>query len=119
MRLRQFDRRVRRLEAAVARRAVHNPLLILVEFPVSHRGLCINEHVVIDRFRDTGSVVWGYERITTDPNDQGGTCEPRGCIKALLERFHQGCHWRAISGTCRMCEGTPVGAGARGDEAKR
>jgi hypothetical protein len=119
MRLRQLERRVLLLEAAVASRAVHDLLLILVESPGSRRELGANEHLVIDRFRDTGSVVWGYERITTDPNDQGRTCEPRGCIKALLERFHQGCHWRAISGTCRMCEGTPVGAGARGDEAKR
>jgi hypothetical protein len=109
MRLRQFDR-VRRLEAAVARRAVHNPLLILVEFPVSHRGLCINEHVVIDRFRDTGSVVWGQERIACDLGDKGNMCEPGGYIEALLEKFHQACHWRTVSGTCRMCAGTPVAA---------
>jgi hypothetical protein len=110
MRLRQLDRRVRLLEATVAGRAIHNPLLILVDLPGPHRKLGVNEHVVIDRFRDTGRVVWGQERITSDPDDDGRTCEPGGYILGLLERFHQTCHWRTVSGTCRMCAGTPVAA---------
>jgi hypothetical protein len=119
MRLRQLDRRVRRLEVAIAGRAVHNPLLILVEFPDANRELHSHEHLVIDRFRDTGSVAWGHERIATDPGDDGRTCEPGGYIQASLERFHQACHWRTVSGTCRMCDGTPVAAIARSGEAKR
>jgi hypothetical protein len=108
MRLRQLDRRVRLLEAAVASRAVHHPLLILVESTV--RKLRVNEHLVIDQFRDTGSVVWGQERIASDVCDAGRTCAPGGYIEALLKRFHQTCYWRTVSGTCRMCAGTPVAA---------
>ena len=110
MRLRQFDRRVRLLEAAVACRAVHNPLLILVESTVPPRKLRANEHLVIDQFRDTGSVVWGQERIASEVGDDGRTCAPGGYIEALLKRFHQTCHWRTVSGTCRMCAGTAVAA---------
>lgn len=110
MRLRQLDRRVRLLEAALTCRAVHDPLLILVESAVSPRKLRVDEHLVIDRFRDTGNVVWGQERITSDLGDDGHTCAPGGYIKALLERFHQTCYWRTVPGTCRMCAGTPVAA---------
>jgi len=110
MRLRQLDRRVRLLEAALTCRAVHHPLLILVESAVSPRKLRVNEHLVIDRFRDTGNVVWGQERITSNPNDDGNSCKPGGCIEVLLKRFHQTCYWRTVSGTCRMCAGTPVAA---------
>jgi len=110
MRLRQLDRRVRLLEAAVAGRAVHNPLLILVASTVPHRKLCVNEHLVIDRFRATGSVVWGQERITSDLGDDGHACETGGYVETLLKRFHQTCYWRTVSGTCRMCAGTPVAA---------
>lgn len=94
MRLRQLDRRVRLLEAALTCRAVHDPLLILVESAVSPRKLRVDEHLVIDRFRDTGNVVWGQERITSDLGDDGHTCAPGGYIKALLERFHQTCYWQ-------------------------
>jgi hypothetical protein len=119
MRLRQLDRRVRFLEAAVAGRGVRNSLLILVESTVPHRKLCVNEHLVIDRFRNTGSVVWGQERITSDAGDNGHTCETGGYIEALLERFHQTCYWRTVSRTCRMCNGTSVAARALGGKANR
>jgi len=115
MRLRQLDRRVRRLEMAVAGRAVNIPVLILVEPLVPHRELRARERLVVDRFRDTGSVVWGLERITSEPGDDGQSCEPGGCIESILRRFHQICHWRTISGTCRMCQGTAVANGKTGN----
>jgi len=74
MSLRQFDRRVRRLECAVMSSAIHHPLLILVESPVPLRELAVNEHLVIDRFRDTGNIAWAQERITADPGDVGRAC---------------------------------------------
>jgi hypothetical protein len=92
MRLRQLDRRVRLLEAAIAGRETHDPFLILVDFPSLQGDFPADERLVIDRFRNSGSTIWGYERIASDPADQGRTCEPGGCIEALLERFHQDCH---------------------------
>ena len=113
MRLGQLDRRVRRLEVAMAGRAVNTP--VLVEPLVTNRELRAGERLVIDCFRDTGSVVWGLERITSEPGDEGQKCEPGGCIDFLLQRFHQTCHWRTISGACRMCQGTAVANGETGN----
>lgn len=119
MSLRRFDHRVRRLEAVIACSMAPPPLLILVGLPVPNRNLCTTERVVIDRFRHTGNVIWGQERITSDLGDDGYTSEAGGYIAALLEGFHQACHWRTVSGACRMCEGTSVAEMGATCEANR
>jgi hypothetical protein len=113
---RSLDRRIGSLEALRARRKTVEPLLMLVESAESERELLPSERVVIDRFRDIESIVWVRRRITSDPAEVGQHCEPGGYLVDMLAQFHDRCHWRNITGACRMCQGTPA-AGAGCDPA--
>jgi len=54
---RHLEGRISRLEALRARRKPAEPLLMLVASAESERELLPSERVVIDRFRDTESIV--------------------------------------------------------------
>jgi hypothetical protein len=115
--LRNFERRIRRLELQAVRSAILNPSLIVV-ISVGHgRALPFGARIVIDRFRETETVVFGMERITTDPLDTGRQCAKRGYLDDVLRTFHQDCHW-SRSGTCRLCVGTAVASSAGAEQRK-
>jgi hypothetical protein len=105
---RHLEGRIRRLEALGARRKPAEPLLMLVASAESDRELLPSERVVIDRFRDTGNIIWAWRRITSDPAESGRRCEPGSYLVDILTPFHECCPWRKITGACRMCQGTPV-----------
>ena len=113
-----LKRRLDRLESLGGGNSIENPCLVIVDLGESAPALRVDERVVIDRFRDTGSTLLGRERVTSQPSDNGRSCEVGGCLEDILEQLHQGCYWRWITGACRMCEGTPI-AGAEDRDAPK
>jgi hypothetical protein len=115
--LRNFERRICRLELQAVRSAILNPSLIVVNSVTPDSGRTDRARIVIDRFRETESVVFGMERITTDPRDTGRQCAKRGYLDDVLRKFHQNCHW-SQSGVCRLCVGTVVASSAGAEHGK-
>jgi hypothetical protein len=115
--LHNFERRVRRLELRAFRSAILNPSLIVVNSVAPGSGLPYGARVVIDRFRETETVVFGMERITIDPLDTGRQCAKRGYLDDVLRTFHQDCHW-SRSGMCRLCVGTAVASSTGAEQRK-
>jgi hypothetical protein len=113
--LRSFERRIRRLELQAVRSAILNPSLIVVNSVALDSGLPDGARIVIDRFREIETVVFGMERITTDPLDTGRQCAKRGYLDDVLRKFHLDCHW-SRSGICRLCVGTAVASGAGAEQ---
>jgi hypothetical protein len=114
---RNFERRIRRLELQAVRFAILNPSLIVVNSVARGSGLPEGARIVIDRFRETETVVFGMERITTDPRDTGRQCAKRGYLDDVLRTFHKDCPW-SRSGTCRLCVGTAVASSAGAEQRK-
>jgi hypothetical protein len=115
--LRNFERRIRRLELQMVRSAILNPSLIVVNSVASAPDIPDGARIVIDRFRETETVVFGMERITTDPWDTGRQCAKRGYLDDVLRKFHQDCHW-SRSGMCRVCVGTAVASSPSAEQLK-
>jgi hypothetical protein len=101
-------RRIGKLEALYAApKAARSPLVILVERE-QEGELAPGERAVEDWFRDSGSIVWARERVTTETEDVGRRCPPGGYLLDPLEDFHEHCPWRKTTGVCQMCHGTPI-----------
>jgi hypothetical protein len=115
--VRNFERRIRRLELRAVRSAILNPSLIVVNSVGPDSGIPDGARIVIDRFRETENVVFGMERITIDPLDTGRQCAKRGYLDDVLRKFHQDCHW-SRSGMCRLCDGTAVASSAGAEQRK-
>jgi len=103
---RSLERRIRRLELVSTARSINEAVIILVVAP--DRDPEQGERVVVDGFRDVGNIVWGRERITAEPNDNGHRCERHGYLADVLAQIHEQCPWRETGGVCRMCHGTPI-----------
>jgi len=84
-----------------------SPLVLCIERE-HETFLAPGERIVQDWFRDSGSVVWAWERVTTEKSDEGRRCPKGGYLLDLLAAFHEGCPWRERTGVCQMCQGTPV-----------
>jgi len=67
-------------------------------------------NVVLDVFRNSGSVCWARERVAADPKDMGYRCDPGKHLPDVVREIHESCPWRKDPGVCRLCEGTPVAA---------
>jgi hypothetical protein len=106
-----IDRKLRKLEMARASReqGVCRKLAAVWHGAPTERirALAPGERVVIDWYRD-GSTLWGSHRITTDPADRGRKCVRDGYLLDVLQEIHQSCWHREQTGSCLVCQGTPV-----------
>jgi hypothetical protein len=75
------------------------------------KNLAMGERVVVDWFREIGGTLWGRERISSDPADQGRVCKKGGYLLDVIQEVHGGCRFREHIGACQTCEGTPVAEG--------
>jgi hypothetical protein len=105
---RNLIRRIDKLERLWSAPASGRAPLILCIARENEAALASGERIVQDWFRDSGSMVWAFERVTTETTDEGRRCPPGGYLLDVLEAFHQGCPWRERTGVCQMCQGTPV-----------
>ena len=71
------------------------------------RNLAPGERVVVDWYRNWGTMTHGRERITQDPEDHGRACKPGGYLLDVLEELHQSCSFKS-TGSCGDCANTPV-----------
>ena len=101
-------RRVGRLEAQHARPVHREPLVMLVD--ISSSDPRADGIVVLDVFRNSGSVCWARERLACHPDDTGDRCEPGGYLPDVLHEIHESCPWSKNPGVCRLCDGTPIAA---------
>lgn len=106
MRNLSLARRIARLEVQCARPVHREPLVVLVDFGGADSKP--NENVVLDVFRNSGSVCWARERLADHPGDTGHRCEPGRHLPDILREIHESCPWSKDPGVCRLCEGTPI-----------
>jgi len=81
---------------------------IVVHCPPQETTLRNGERAVLDIYRASGFVEWARERITTDPNDHGQSCQPGGFLLPVIEELHHSCEYRLRNECCNDCAGTPV-----------
>jgi hypothetical protein len=111
MRNLSLARRIARLEVQCARPVHREPLVMLVDFAGPNSKL--DGKVVLDLFRNSGSVCWAKERLAVHPEDTGNRCEPGGYLPDVLLEIHESCPWHQEPGGCRLCEGTPIADAAK------
>ena len=106
---RQLWRRLDRLESQINPEGPPSAVFIMHPIPEEKRNnLAPGERIVLDHYRQTGFLISAAERVTTDPADCGGKCEPGGYLEDVIQRLHAQCYWRERGGSCNSCDGTPV-----------
>ena len=66
--------------------------------------LAPGERIVQDVYRISGHFGRARARITTDPNDNGRTCEREGYLEDVIQEVHRTCEMRN-RGECTICAG--------------
>jgi hypothetical protein len=107
MRNLSLTRRIARLEVQCARPVHREPLVMLVDFGGADDSKQ-DGSIVIDVFRNSGSVCWARERAAHHPGDTGHRCEPGRHLPDILCEIHESCPWNKDPGVCRLCQGTPI-----------
>jgi hypothetical protein len=105
---RDLVRRLARLEESCAQTQVSPVPLVLLLGAECERPLGPGEYIVMDWFRDSGSILFARERTTADCADAGRRCQPGGHLGDVVEELHADCEWRRTIGSCPICRGTPV-----------
>jgi hypothetical protein len=72
------------------------------------QNLAPGERLVVDWYRNWGTMTHGRERVTQDPEDHGRACKRGGYLLDVLEELHQTCSRKATTGSCGQCVDTPV-----------
>lgn len=113
MSVRSFEMRLRRVEQrrqldSSAAELYRERFVVLVDF--ADANLKPVGNVVLDLFRNSGSVCWARERVGEHPGDAGLRCEPGRHLPDVLAEVHASCPWNKNPGVCRLCDGTPIAA---------
>jgi hypothetical protein len=110
--MRNIENRLRKVEAKL-----HPPKEVVVEAlaMLAHvlprdrvQNLAPGEHVVVDWYTHVNNMLWGRQRIATDPADQGRKCKWGGYLLDVIQELHQACPERERTGSCHTCRGTSV-----------
>jgi hypothetical protein len=114
--MRRIESRIRKIEAELqlgGQPRVTGLACVWHRVPIERKkNLGPGERVVVDWYRNWGTMTHGRERVTQDPEDYGRACKRGGYLLDVLEELHHSCVHKGM-GSCGDCANTPVAEAAR------
>jgi hypothetical protein len=109
--MRRIESRIRKIEAELqlgGQPRVTGLACVWHRVPIERKkNLGPGERVVVDWYRNWGTMTHGRERVTKDLEDHGRVCKRGGYLLDVLEELHQSCVSKG-RGSCGDCANTPV-----------